>query len=140
MLNSIDTVVPTIPHQDPFRPAVKPIKIIRAHSLAHIEMGAGDRIVCANDWVKGRSFVIPTVKLAAFVFGVSERHVTCVPKDLRRHSSLPLGMLTYGWLKSSEAERAAFCNEYETQVWAALEHVTDGQYEFPVTICPNRNK
>lgn len=51
-----------------------------------------------------------------------------------------IGELETFWRHMSADQRVAFVAEFELEIWAALERVADMQHEFPVTICPNRNK
>ena len=102
---------------------IHPVKTIKAHSLAHFALGTNDRAWLGRKWVDGNVIVVPTVKLASHVFSVSEQLIARMKRT--PSTSMSLGCLAWGWLKSSKAERVAFAAEYEAELWAALEHVTD---------------
>ena len=112
------------PHQRPEFPQVAPIKILRAHSLAHRKLAKWQRARLAAAWLDNGLLLVPTLELASEVFDVSN---SLIAKERTRPASLPLGMLAYGWLKSSLAERDAFCRQHEAGIWAALELVADCQ-------------
>ena len=106
-------------------PEIHPVTIVRAHSLSHLEIGAGERTELARDWLNGRSIVVPTARLAGEVFGISERHVRRA--ECKSATPPALGLLAAGWLHCTEAERAAFITEYEADVLAVLDHLTAPQ-------------
>ncbi|HEY6753700.1 MAG TPA: hypothetical protein VI077_03155 [Pseudolabrys sp.] len=118
------------PHQSQLRLEVEPISIVCARSIAHKEMSPTLRAHHAAAWVEGRSLLRPTIKLAGEVYDVSYPLIAralATPGWWPPSSSMPLGMLAWGWLKSSERERAAFCDEYEADIWHSLEHANDAR-------------
>lgn len=113
-------------HQTQTRPTVEPIRIVCARSIAHADMSPTWRAELAAAWIKGHSLVRPTVKLAGEVFDVSYPLIAnALTTGFPSGSSMPLGMLAWGWLKCSERERVAFVDEFEADIWHSLEHVTD---------------
>jgi len=114
---------------------VVPVRIVKAHSIAHLEVDAGARADMAADWVVGHTIVVPTVKLAGHVFQVSEQLVAGAAKSKGRPRSTlvsqlqcgsqALACLVRGWSTASKAECEAFCALYEAEVWGALENVED---------------
>jgi hypothetical protein len=78
----------------------------------------------AADWLDGAAMVVPTMKLAAEMFGVSYPLITSMRQDRGwAPVPMPLGLLTLGWMHATDAERAAFASKFEAEVWRALEHV-----------------
>ena len=113
------------------QPEIRPVNIIRMHSLAHCAMGAGDGAWLGRQWCDGRAVVIPTIGTAAAVFRTSERHITRIKPN--PSTSLALGLLAYGWRQSLEFERLAFVAAYGSEILAALDQVTA---PIPTTTAP----
>jgi hypothetical protein len=110
------------------QPEVTPIKILSANSFVHGKFAPFELARMAADWCDGRLLLKPTVELASRVFNNVSR--ATIVRERRKHApgSLPLGLLIYGWNKSSEFERATFACEFEPAIWQALEHVVDHQH------------
>ena len=113
------------PRQSVELPQAAPIRILKARSLAQRNLTKRERAVLAAAWLDNLLLLLPTVELASEVFGVS--YPLIANARLQRPASLPPRCLLWGWLKSSEAERAAFVDEAEADIWGTLQTVTDHQ-------------
>lgn len=109
------------------QPEVRPIEILNANSFAHGKFAPYELARMAAAWIDGRVLLTPTTELASQIFhNVSRRLIREERRELTP-ASLPLGMLAYGWQKSSLYERDAFCRQHEAGIWKALEVVADCQ-------------
>jgi hypothetical protein len=104
-----------------------PIKILKAHSLAHLNLTAAEKAKFAASWIANRLMLLPTVELAATAFGVSQQLIS-QHRKLQSDASLAAGMLAFGLLIASTEGRDAVFAQYESLIWAGLERVTDAQH------------
>jgi hypothetical protein len=112
--------------QNTIVPQARPVRVLKAHSLAHMTLDAGAKAALASAWLTNKLVITPTVELAALTFRVSQQAVTQHRKQ-QDPASLPAGMLAFGLLTATPDERAAVFAQYESLIWAGLEHVSDHQ-------------
>ena len=108
-----------------YPPDVTPIKILHAKAFVHGKHEPYELARLAADWCDGRLLLKPTVELASRTFNNVGRAAIRRERQARAAGSLPLNLLTFGWLQSSEFEREIFAAEYESDLWKALERATD---------------
>lgn|SRR5262249_42169269 len=103
-----------------------PIRVLKAHSLAHMNLTPAEKAKLAVGWMSNKLVLTPTIELAAIAFNVSQQMITQQRKT-QEPASLPAGMLAFGLLTATPDDLAAVFAEYESQVWAGLERAADTQ-------------
>jgi hypothetical protein len=92
-------------------------------SIARAERKPYERAELAACWVLGSLTVVPTVTLAARVFGVSQ---PLVHEEVRylKATTVAAPPLDHVWALMTEAERDAFVGAHITDIWTRIDRLT----------------
>ena len=59
---------------------MRPVQVMRAHSLAHMELTPNDKASLAGSWLSKRLILQMSVEVAALVMGCCTENVCFLPK------------------------------------------------------------